>query len=358
MQYYDLQTARELVIKAGLELKRTGLIARTWGNVSARIDDTRFVITPSGRDYESLCPEDIVVTNIADCSYEGHIKPSSEKWIHAVAYALRPETRFVIHTHQNYASALSVLGRVIPNIRAYGMHEQAILGPAIPCARYGRNGSIMLRDNVRDVLQLYPECNSLLLQNHGAHCLGTSYENAFEVAHVLENVCKRDYYRLIADQIVLPYNLEPDRMEGTCTVLEDSELIKGTAYHAAILTEAPFTRMISSYGREIPPYLDDLAQIGGITIRCVNAQADDEIIREGLEGRNAVLLRGIGGVCTGTTLEDAEAACLVLEKNCRAALLAMSIQHLFPALPVTPEDAMHDRSTYMESYAHLAQENR
>lgn len=354
---YDLRIARELVIQAGLELKRTGLIARTWGNISARISDTQFVITPSGRDYESLTPEDIVITNIDDCSYEGHIKPSSEKYIHAAAYALRPNVSFVIHTHQNYASALSVLGRTIPNIRTYSLHAGAVLGPAVPCAAYGRNGSTALRDNVTAVLQTYDRCNSLLLANHGAHCLGTSYDNAFEIAHTLEDVCKKDYYRLIAEQIVLPYSFE-DRMEGTCTPLEDSELIKGTDLKAAILTEAPFTRMVSSYNMELYPYLDDLAQIGGTSIRCVDAQASDAEIKTALEGRNAVLLRGIGGVCTGAATEDAEAACLVLEKNCRAALLAMSVQHLFPANPVSPADAAFDREAYINTYSQLTVTNQ
>ena len=51
---YEIQEAKELVVKAGKELIEKGLIARTWGNVSARISDTQFVITPSGRAYEDL----------------------------------------------------------------------------------------------------------------------------------------------------------------------------------------------------------------------------------------------------------------------------------------------------------------
>lgn len=355
---YNLQTARELVIRAGLELKASGLIARTWGNISARISDTQFVITPSGRDYESLTPDDIVITNIIDCSYEGIIKPSSEKWIHAAAYALRPNVSFVIHTHQSYASALSILGCVIPNVRTYGTRAGAILGPAIPCALYGRNGSLALRDHVRNVLLTYPECSSLLLQNHGAHCLGTDYDNAFDVVRTLEEVCRKDYYRLIAAQTVLPYHFDPDCTCAASTLLRDSELIKGTDMTAAILTEAPFTRMVSSYGREVMPYLDDLAQIAGTSIRCVDAQAGDSAIRSALEGRNAVLLRGIGGICTGASVADAEAACLVLEKNCRAALLAMSVQHTFPVSPVAPADAAFDREAYISSYRRLAALNR
>ena len=53
---YEIQEAKELVVKAGKELIEKGLIARTWGNVSARISDTQFVITPSGRAYEDLLP--------------------------------------------------------------------------------------------------------------------------------------------------------------------------------------------------------------------------------------------------------------------------------------------------------------
>ena len=79
----DIMEAKQLVIKAGIEVVEYGLIARTWGNISCRVDDKRFVITPSGRPYETLTPDEIVVVNIDDCSYEGDIKPSSEKGIHA-----------------------------------------------------------------------------------------------------------------------------------------------------------------------------------------------------------------------------------------------------------------------------------
>ena len=76
---YTLEEAKQAVIEAGHILLETGLIARTWGNVGARISDTQFVITPSGKPYETLTPDDIVVVNIADCGYEGDVKPSSEK---------------------------------------------------------------------------------------------------------------------------------------------------------------------------------------------------------------------------------------------------------------------------------------
>ena len=51
---YTQQEAKSLVIEAGLKLVREGLIVRTWGNISARISDEQFVITPSGKGYETL----------------------------------------------------------------------------------------------------------------------------------------------------------------------------------------------------------------------------------------------------------------------------------------------------------------
>ena len=66
---YDVEEAKKLVVEAGKKLLETGLIARTWGNVSARISDTQFVITPSGRAYDTLTPEEVVVVNIDDCSH-------------------------------------------------------------------------------------------------------------------------------------------------------------------------------------------------------------------------------------------------------------------------------------------------
>ncbi len=100
----DILEAKNLVIRAGHELLKAGLIVRTWGNISCRINEAQFVITPSGKAYDTLTPDDIVLVNIADLTYDGDVKPSSEKGIHASCYELRPDVNFVIHTHQIFKS--------------------------------------------------------------------------------------------------------------------------------------------------------------------------------------------------------------------------------------------------------------
>ena len=103
--------ARAAVVEAGKRLLSRGLVERTWGNVSARVSGTHFVITPSGMAYETLRPQDLVLVDLRDRSWQGSRKPSSETGIHADAYRLRPEVGFVIHTHQPQASLCSTAGR-------------------------------------------------------------------------------------------------------------------------------------------------------------------------------------------------------------------------------------------------------
>lgn len=181
---YSEEEARRLVIQAGLDLIEKKLIARTWGNISARISDDAFVITPSGRAYETLAPEDLVVVNIADLSYTGDVKPSSEKGIHAAAYALRPEVDFVIHTHQFYASAVCAEG------------EDTDIAP---CAGYGLPGTGKLREAVKKAIARNQEKKAFLMARHGALVLGTSYQDAFAQADLLEAYCKGLYEARLAE---------------------------------------------------------------------------------------------------------------------------------------------------------------
>lgn len=178
----DIMEAKQLVIKAGIEVVEYGLIARTWGNISCRVDDKRFVITPSGRPYETLTPDEIVVVNIDDCSYEGDIKPSSEKGIHAEAYRLRPEVNFVIHTHQMQASVISALGMDINEVEPASAE---IVGDNVPIAAYGLPGTGKLRKGVVEAIKR-SDSKAVIMAHHGALCMGKDYDEAFKVAAELE----------------------------------------------------------------------------------------------------------------------------------------------------------------------------
>lgn len=181
----DKAEARETVIRAGKKLLDTGLIARTWGNVSCRINEAQFVITPSGRPYETLAPGEIVPVNIRDCTYEGDVEPSSEKGVHAEVYRQRPDINFIIHTHQPYASAVSPLKT---DIHVEDPSARTLIGGKVISISYGLPGSKKLRRNVASAISRSGG-RAYLMVSHGALCLGRDSDEAFRVAASLEHAC-------------------------------------------------------------------------------------------------------------------------------------------------------------------------
>ncbi|NLA95635.1 MAG: class II aldolase/adducin family protein [Clostridiaceae bacterium] len=181
----EKKQAVEEVLAAGRELVARGLVARTWGNISCRIDEESFVITPSGIDYARLTTETIVQVDLESLAHIGDIKPSSEKGIHAAAYRFNPDTHFVIHTHQAYASYVSVAG--FQSLKVTD-EEKTALGGDVLRAPYGLPGTKSLRKKVEEKLSLG---RVILMEKHGALITGNSREAAFERSIVLEEVCWR-----------------------------------------------------------------------------------------------------------------------------------------------------------------------
>ena len=359
---YTEQKARELVAEAGRKLLERGLAARTWGNISARVSDTHFVITPSGMAYEAIRPHHLALVDSRDGSWEGERKPSSEKGIHADAYRLRPEADFVIHTHQDMASILGVAGMDL-------VTKHPLLGGRVPCAAYGLPSTDQLRQAVRKELEDWPESPAFLLRHHGALCLGETMEGAFTAAAALEEVCGRKVQKTLPIPD-LPLHV-PDFGESvrqgvlfSLTIggktrvypVEETGLPPAAALHAAIYwgTGAQAvvhqrnrdTVAMSVSGRPLRPMLDDQAQIAGANLLCV--APDPAQVLRGLRGRNAVLLREAGALCTGSSLEDARAAAHLLEKGCTAARFAAAVSK---NRPLGRGDALLQRTIYVTQYA-------
>ncbi|MCI5538272.1 MAG: class II aldolase/adducin family protein [Oscillospiraceae bacterium] len=397
----DIMTAKETVITAGKRLVESGLIARTWGNVSCRVDDNSFVITPSGRSYETLTPDEIVLVKIDDLSYDGDVKPSSEKGIHAQAYKLRPEINFVIHTHQMNASAISFLGSDINCVPA---ESRDIIGSDIPVASYGLPGTGKLKKGVTEALER-SNSKAAIMAHHGAVCLGVDYEDAFKVASELEKVCegylKNTFYNAmgktaqtveeIADYFAAinvrqeeyaqydPYTSEREGEtmnmydeDGNVTRINllTGENISGGDYpetmelhrevyrrrkdvNSVIHSKKPEIVAVSKIGKTMKPLLDDFAQLIGITVRGAEydpgntVKSAKKVVRK-LRGRNAVLLSGNGALCAAGDKSDAEAVEMVLEKGARAQISADLIGG---AKAINPVEALLMRVVYKTKYS-------
>lgn len=347
---YSIKEAKDLVISAGKMLVESGLIARTWGNISARISDTHFVISPSGLAYETLTPDQVVTVNIADCTYEGNIKPSSEKGIHADVYRIRKEVNFIIHTHQEKASVISIEGE---DLNIDHREDQRILGEIVPCAAYGMSSTSKLRKAVAAAVSHYSRSTAVLMKYHGTLCMGKDLNHSFEIARTLEKVaeekyqkaCRRDEIvkdRIIdygsserrGDMFILKWNGKSDKFmlgslpEGAPEIaLLHASIYKSNQVDHIIHSKEEEVIEVSSGGRMLRPYLDDLAQIAGINIKLVkNGLGNTKAVAKKLKHRNAVLLKDAGALCTGKTESDANAVAMVLKKGCAADLYSNTLK--------------------------------
>lgn len=168
---------REAVIAYGKKLVENRLIQATWGNVSARIDEDHFLITPSGVDYDRIRPEDIVEICISDGSFAAGQRPSSEREMHRLIYAARSDVRAVIHTH---SAALQTFAACRESLRTPGL--------AAPCSAYGVSGSKKLAESVSEVLCSHDLC---IMANHGFTAVGAELETALSRAVAAEEAAKR-----------------------------------------------------------------------------------------------------------------------------------------------------------------------
>ena len=128
-----LEKLKKEVFDANIQLKEKGLIIYTWGNVSG-IDKGSglVVIKPSGVDYETMKPEDMVVVDLDGKLVEGHYNPSSDTETHIELYKKYPEIGGVVHTHSTWAVSFAQAGLSIP---AFGTTHADYFYGDIPCTR-------------------------------------------------------------------------------------------------------------------------------------------------------------------------------------------------------------------------------
>ena len=197
-----LKKLKHAVYEANMELPHRGLVTYTWGNVSG-IDRERglVVIKPSGVDYETMKPEDMVVLDLDGKVVDGKLNPSSDTKTHLELYKAFPEIGGIVHTHSPYAVGWAQAGRDIP---AYGTtHADYFYGP-VPCCRslteqeveedYERNTGLVIVETFRQ-RELDPvHVPGAICRNHGPFTWGKDAAQAVYHAVVLEEVAKMAVY--------------------------------------------------------------------------------------------------------------------------------------------------------------------
>jgi len=197
-----LEHLKEEVYQANLELPKHGLVKFTWGNASA-IDHDRglFVIKPSGVEYETMKPSDMVVVDLDGNVVEGDMNPSSDTLTHAVLYRHYPEIGGIVHTHSTWATIWAQAGL---DVQAMGTTHADTFYGAIPCARFltqeeidrgyeAATGQVIIEtfeERGIDVLAV----PGVLLRGHGPFTWGKDVKDAVVNSVVLDEVSKMNLF--------------------------------------------------------------------------------------------------------------------------------------------------------------------
>lgn len=194
-----LEELKKKVYEANMDLVRHGLVIFTWGNVSG-IDRERglVVIKPSGVDYDTMTPDDMVVVDLHTGEVvEGSLRPSSDTPTHLVLYRAWPEIGGVVHTHSTYATAWAQAGIDLPNI---GTTHADYFHNAIPCTadmteaevkgQYELETGNVIVNRFRLGAINPVHTPGVLVKNHGPFSWGKDPHEAVHNAVVMEQVAK------------------------------------------------------------------------------------------------------------------------------------------------------------------------
>jgi L-fuculose-phosphate aldolase len=160
---------------------KAGLVSGTSGNLSGRLPGTPMcLVTPSGVDYETMNPDDLVAVAFDGGERNHGLKPSVDTPIHVAIYRVRPDVEAVIHTHSTFAAALSTLHRPIPPLLT---ESAGFLGGAVRVLAYVPPAR---DDTGARVAEGLGGDRAVLLPNHGVVAVGESPKKAFQAAMAVE----------------------------------------------------------------------------------------------------------------------------------------------------------------------------
>jgi L-fuculose-phosphate aldolase len=181
---------REALVEAGRRMYLQGFAAGSDGNLSARLDDERILMTPSGFSKGFLHPEQLLVINP-----EGELlptfhpmrrglRPSSEMNMHLEAYRQRPEVLAVIHAHPPMGIACTVAN---VSLATCALPEVIYHLGSIPTAPYATPGTPEGAESVRELVKHH---DAMLLDHHGSLTLGDSPMTALMRLEWIEQAAK------------------------------------------------------------------------------------------------------------------------------------------------------------------------
>ena len=197
---------REQILEAGKRLQQRFFVAANDGNISARLPERRFLITPTGINKGDLDADMLLTVDEQGEVLSGDLKPTSEMKMHLAVYRQRPDVHALVHAHPPTATGFATSrirldqDVILPEV-VFGMGR-------IGFSEYGTPTTEQVPEAVSREIA---DCDALLLANHGALTVGASVMQAYYRMETLEMYAR---IRLVTIQLGGPAALtEPEIAE-------------------------------------------------------------------------------------------------------------------------------------------------
>ena len=214
MSYYQNRgkedALREEIVRIGRLLYDRGLIVATDGNISARLDETHVLCTPSGLCKGMMTPDQLIVVDMGGrmvrrwTGTNRGAHPTSEMGMHLEAFRQRADIGGVVHAHPPTTVALSIAGISLTTCM---LPEVIVNLGLVPTTEYATPAS---DENVRAIRDLIGGHDGIVLKRHGALTVGRDPWEAYLRLESLEQVAR---ITLILEQLGKGEPLAPDQVE-------------------------------------------------------------------------------------------------------------------------------------------------
>jgi L-fuculose-phosphate aldolase len=172
---------RAQIVEAGKRLRDRFFIASNDGNISARLSNGEILITPTSVNKGDVTLDAILKIDLEGKVISGALRPSSETKMHLAVYRARPDVAAIVHAHPPAATGFAACrirldqDVILPEV-VFGLGK-------IGFAEYGTPST---EEIPNAVVKEIPDCEALLLSNHGALTVGMEVMQAYYRMEVLE----------------------------------------------------------------------------------------------------------------------------------------------------------------------------
>ncbi len=179
---------RRQMIAVCKRIYEKGYVASNDGNLSIKLGNDRFLVTPSGFSKGDLAESDLIICDAKGNKITGKHRVTSEILMHLRAFSVRPDLKAAVHAHPVFATAFALSGISLADCL---LPEVILTFGSIPTSDYAQPASQEGADVIEKLIRNY---DVLLLDRHGSFTAGKDLWEAYYKLERLEHVAQITYY--------------------------------------------------------------------------------------------------------------------------------------------------------------------